>query len=133
MPKPAAGKWPDNITAWEAVSPFASAVSLTNSGTNLFSGELRVYEPLSKKAMVIPGVKVPPGESLWLPLGLSLSPDGLCRDCTVFAPSEHIVYATAELHSVEFENGILAMEFAAPEPGEFGFLPASAAFHEDAG
>jgi hypothetical protein len=42
----------------------------------------------------------------------------LCRDCTNFAPTEHIVYATAELLSIEFENGILAMEFAAPEAGE---------------
>jgi hypothetical protein len=28
------------------------------------------------------------------------------------------VYATAELVAVEYENGVLAMEFAAPEPGE---------------
>src|SRR5207244_13213427 len=38
--------------------------------------------------------------------------------CTNFDATEHIVYATAELLSIDFENGILAMEFAAPEPGE---------------
>jgi hypothetical protein len=42
----------------------------------------------------------------------------LCRECTNFSASEHIVYATAELLSIEFENGILAMEFCAPEAGE---------------
>ena len=51
-------------------------------------------------------------------MSVSLGPDGLCRECTNFAPTEHIVYATAELLSIEFENGILAMEFAAPEAGE---------------
>ena len=49
---------------------------------------------------------------------MSLGPDGLCRECTNFSAAEHIVYATAELLSVEFENGILAMEFAAPAAGE---------------
>jgi hypothetical protein len=49
---------------------------------------------------------------------VSIGPGGLCRECTNFSSSEHIVYATAELHSIEFENGILAMEFSAPEAGE---------------
>jgi hypothetical protein len=77
-----------------------------------------VREPESKRILAIPGVSVPAGESLWLPVAVSLGPDGLCRDCTNFSGAEHIVYATAELLSIEFENGILAMEFAAPEPGE---------------
>src|SRR5450432_1005036 len=118
MPKPAGGKLPEGVTTVELVSPAASAVSISNSGAKPFHDDLRVFEPLTKRIMVIPGVSVGPGESLWLPLSLSLSPEGLCRDCTVFAPSEHIVYATAELLSVEFENGILAMEFTAPEPAE---------------
>ncbi|HXB68931.1 MAG TPA: beta-galactosidase [Candidatus Acidoferrales bacterium] len=118
MPKPLAGKLPEGVTAVELVSPAASAICIANSGVKPFHDDLRVFEPLSKRIMVIPGVSVGPGESLWLPLGLSLSPDGLCRDCIVFAPAERIVYATAELLSVEFENGLLAMEFAAPEPGE---------------
>ena len=49
---------------------------------------------------------------------VTLGPAGLCRECTQFSDAEHIVYATAELLSIEFENGILAMEFAAPAAGE---------------
>jgi len=112
MPKPA------GITAVELVSPAASAVSITNTGTKPFHDDLRVREPESKRILAIPSVSVPAGESLWLPVAVSLGPDGLCRDCTNFSGAEHIVYATAELLSIEFENGILAMEFAAPEPGE---------------
>jgi hypothetical protein len=112
MPSPA------GVTAVELVSPAASAVSITNTGTKPFHDDVRVREPESKRILIIPGVSVPPGESLWLPLGVSIGPDGLCRECTNFSGVEHIVYATAELLSIEFENGILAMEFAAPEPGE---------------
>lgn len=117
MPKPAA-KLPEGVTAVELVSSAASAVSIANSSTKSFHDDLHVFEPLSKRTLVIPGVNVGPGESLWLPVSLSLGPEGLCRDCTEFAPAEHIVYATAELLAVEFENGILAMEFAAPQQGE---------------
>jgi hypothetical protein len=108
----------EGVTAVELVSPAASAVSITNTGTKPFHRDLRVREPLSKRTLVIPGVSVPPGESLWLPVGVSIGRDGLCRECTNFSAAEHIVYATAELLSIEFENGILAMEFAAPQPGE---------------
>ena len=118
MPKPAAGKLPDGVTAVEVVSPVASAVSITNRSKAAFHDDLRVLAPVSKHALVIPGVAVPPGESLWLPLDVSIGPDGLCRECSNFAGAEHIVYATAELLSIEFENGILAMEFAAPEKSE---------------
>jgi hypothetical protein len=118
MPRPAAGALPAGVTAAEQVSAAASAISITNSGTKPFHDDLRVLEPESRRTLVIPGVSVPPGESLWLPLGVSIGPDGLCRECTNFSGVEHIVYATAELLSIEFENGILAMEFAAPEPGE---------------
>ena len=118
MPKPAAGKLPDSVTALELVSGTASAVSLTNRGAQPFRDDLRVYEPASKRTLVIPNVVVPPGESLWLPLTVSIGPEGVCRECSHFAPSEHIVYATAELLAIEYENGILAMEFAAPQAGE---------------
>jgi hypothetical protein len=112
VPKPA------GISAAELVSPAASAVSVTNTGAKPFHDDLRVREPGSNRILVIPGVSVPAGESLWLPIGLSIGGDGLCRECTNFSAAEHVVYATAELLSIEFENGILAMEFAAPEPGE---------------
>jgi hypothetical protein len=118
MPKPAAGALPAGVTAAELVSSAASAIGITNTGTKPFHDDLRVLEPESKRILIIPGVSVPAGQSLWLPLGVSIGPNGLCRECTNFSGAEHIVYATAELLSIEFENGILAMEFAAPEPGE---------------
>jgi Glycosyl hydrolases family 35 len=117
-PKPAAGRFPEGVNAVELVSPSASAVSISNTSRKPFHDDLQVIEPLSKRTLVIPSVSVGPGQSLWLPVSVSLGPDGLCRDCTNFAAPEHVVYATAELLSIEFENGILAMEFAAPEPGE---------------
>ncbi len=118
LPKPPAGKLPEGVDAVELVSPAASAVAITNVSDKPFRDDLRVVEPLTKRTLIVPGVSVGAGQSLWLPLSVSLGPDGLCRDCTNFAPTEHIVYATAELLSIEFENGILAMEFAAPESGE---------------
>jgi hypothetical protein len=118
LPRPAAGKLPEGITAFEVASPAASAVSVTNHGKTPFHDDLRVVEPGSKRIFTIPGVKVPPGESLWLPVSVSIGPDGLCSECSHFAGAEHIIYATAELLSIEFENGILAMEFAAPQAGE---------------
>ena len=98
--------------------PRRAPSAITNASTKPFRDDLRVIEPVSRRTLVIPGVSVGPGESLWLPLSVSIGPDGLCRDCTKFAAPEHIVYATAELLTIEFENGILAMEFAAPEAGE---------------
>lgn len=118
LPKPAAGKLPDSVTAIELISSAASAVCITNRGTRPFVDELRVVEPATRRTTIIPGVKVGPGESLWLPVSVSLGPKGLCRECTNFSVAERIVYATAELLAVEYENGILAMEFAAPEDGE---------------
>ena len=118
LPKPAAGHWPEGVSVAELVSPAASAVSITNASQKPFHDDLRVVEPLTRRVLVVPGVSVGPGESLWLPLSVSLGPDGLCRECTNFAPAENVVYATAELLSIESENGILAMEFAAPEAGE---------------
>lgn len=118
MPKPAAGKLPEGVSAFEMVSGPASAVNITNRSAQPFRDELRVFEPASKRTLVIPNVAVPPGESLWLPIGASIGPSGLCRECSHFSAAEHIVYATAELLAIEYENGILAMEFAAPQPAE---------------
>jgi Glycosyl hydrolases family 35 len=118
LPKPAAGKWPEGVTAFEVTSPAASAVSVTNHGKAPFQDDVRVVEPGSKRIFTIPGVTVGPGESLWLPVSVSIGPDGLCSECSHFAGAEHIIYATAELLSIEFENGILAMEFAAPQAAE---------------
>jgi len=87
-------------------------------GSQPFHDDVRVIDPSSRRTVVIPSVTVPPGEALWLPLDVSLGPGGLCRECSGFSAAEHIIYSTAELLSVEFENGILAMEFAAPQAGE---------------
>jgi glycosyl hydrolase family 35 len=118
MPKPSHGKFSDDITVAQFASHDASAVYITNRGRTSFQEDLRVLEPVMKRAMTIPDVTVPAGESLWLPLHVSIGPRGLCRECSNFSGEEHIVYATAELLAIEFENGILAMEFAAPVPGE---------------
>ncbi|HXS95350.1 MAG TPA: beta-galactosidase [Candidatus Limnocylindrales bacterium] len=118
LPKPAAGKWPDGISAAELTSSAASAVSIVNRGAGAFADDVRVVEPATQKQMLIPNVHVPPHQALWLPLDVSLGQKSLCRECSNFSPAARIIYATAELLSIEFENGILAMEFAAPEPGE---------------
>jgi hypothetical protein len=118
VPKPAAGKLPDGVSVTELISPVASVAAIANRSAAPFHDELRVLDPVTRKPFVIPQVTVPPGESLWLPLAVSIGPDGLCHECSNFSGVEHIVYATAELLDIEFENGILAMEFAAPEAGE---------------
>ena len=118
MPKQAPRKLPAGVTAAELTSAPASAVSVTNRGSQAFHDDLRVLDPASRRTLVIPGVTVPAGDSLWLPLDISLAPGALCRECSPFTPAERMVYATAELLSIEFENGILAMEFAAPQAGE---------------
>jgi hypothetical protein len=118
MPRPAAGSLPEGLTAGELESAAAGAVSITNASSKPFHDDVRVLDPATRHTLIVPGVDVPPGQSLWLPVGVSLGPAGLCRDCSKFAPLESIVYATAELLTVEFENGILAMEFAAPQAGE---------------
>jgi hypothetical protein len=117
LPKPAA-KLPEGVTVFEVASPAASAVSITNRSGKPFQDDLRVLDPALNKPLVIPAVTVPPGESLWLPLNVSIGPNGLCRECSNFSGAEHIVYATAELLSIEYENGLLAMEFAAPQAAE---------------
>lgn len=116
--KPSGGKWPAGLRVANFVSASASAVSITNASPAPFHGDVPVALPNTKRSLVIPGVSVPAGESLWLPVAVTLGSQGLCRDCTNFSPAENIVYATAELTDVEYENGILAMEFSAPVNGE---------------
>ena len=111
-------KLPDSIAIAGLSSPAAGVVSVSNRGTETFHDDLRLYEPAARRTVTIPNVTVPPGESLWLPVNLSLAQNGLCPECSNFSVTERLVYATAELLSIEFENGILAMEFAAPVPGE---------------
>jgi hypothetical protein len=115
---PPEGKLPRGVTAVELVSPEVSAVSVVNRGPTPFRNDITVLDPAAKRPIVIPGVAVPAGDALWLPLNLTLGTNGLCRECSVFSDVERVVYATAEMLTAEFENGILAMEFSAPQPAE---------------
>jgi hypothetical protein len=117
IPKPAAGKFPAGVTAAALISHDASAVSIANRSAQPFQDDLSLTDPSTRRAITIPAVRVPAGESLWLPVGVSLSPKALCSECSNFSGVEQIVFATAELLSIEYENGILAMEFTAPEAG----------------
>jgi hypothetical protein len=108
-PRLANGKPADPLAAAQLSSPGASAVIATNRGPDAFHDDLRAWDPAGKHALTIPRVTVPPGESLWLPVSVSLAGSGLCRECSNFSPNARIVYATAELLAVEYENGILAM------------------------
>lgn len=110
-------------TPGPAVRQFAgdsaiSVVSVVNKATRAWTGELRVHDPASKHMIEIPSVSIPARDALWLPVDVPLTAGPLCKDCTAFANGEHLVYATAELTDLEYENGILAMEFSAPTAGE---------------
>jgi hypothetical protein len=98
-----------------------SVVSVVNKSARAWTGDLRVLDPApngARQMMNVPGVSVPAHDALWLPVNVPLTAGPLCKDCSAFANSDHLVYATAELTTMEYENGILAMEFAAPSPGE---------------
>ena len=117
----AAGKLPPGVTAMELVSRapgVASAVSIANESRQPFRNMVRAWDPFTKRSIEIENVDLAPHQTLWLPVNVSLGGAGLCRECTAFSNAEHIVYATAELQTIEFENGTLAMEFCAPAPAE---------------
>src|SRR5262249_58706848 len=95
-----------------------SAVAISNRTAAGLSGPLRVYDPSAARELIIPKIHAPAGQSLWLAVNVPLANGGLCEDCAAFAPGDRIVYATAELQSIEYENGILACEFTAPVAGE---------------
>jgi hypothetical protein len=117
----AAGRLPPGVTATEMVSRepgVASAVSVSNESRQPFQNTLRAWDPFAKRTIEIEKVHLAPRQTLWLPVNVALGGAGLCRECSAFSNAEHIVYATAELQTIEFENGALAMEFAAPAPGE---------------
>lgn len=117
--RPLAMKLPHGVTVEELrarVPGAVSAVSIVNASPQPFSAELHVLDH-AKHPIVMPPVQVDAGDALWLPIEVPLAAS-ICKECTAFANGEYIVYATAELQSVEFENGILAMEFAAPQAGE---------------
>ena len=117
--RPVTGRLSPGIVAQQLVSPSDfSVLSVVNASSNPVQQQLRVIYPPSQRRIVLPELSLAPGEVLWLPVHLPLNSVRFCRDCSVFSNLDHIVYSTAELNALEYENGILAMEFAAPQPGE---------------
>jgi len=111
--KPAEG-----ISATEFLSPAGvAAVSLINNSNTSWTGEIRATER-GGKAVSLPNVSVPARGAMMLPVHVPLVSGPLCKGCTGFAPSDYLVYATAEMTAMEYENGIIAMEFTAPTAGE---------------
>ncbi len=98
-----------------AGASFASAVNTSHSP---WTGDLRVAYSPSHRFIAVPAVTVPPSGTVRLPVNIPLMAGPLCHDCTGFATPDHLIYATAELTAMEYENGILAMEFYSPAAGE---------------
>ncbi|MDQ6699998.1 MAG: hypothetical protein M3Z36_07415 [Acidobacteriota bacterium] len=116
---PVSGKFPEGVAARQLwFIHAASVISIVNRSVTAYHGDLRVLYPLSKRAMSLPRVEVPPGEALWLPVNIPLANGPLCKDCIGLGNGDRLIYATAELTAAEYENGILAMEFSAPAAGE---------------
>ena len=114
-----AGKLPARVQAQQLwANRGASAVSVVNKSHAPFQGALRVFYPATEKRIELPSIYLAPDEALCLPVHIPLATEGFCQDCSGFGNGDHIVYATAELNDVEYENGILAMEFAAPRAAE---------------
>lgn len=117
--RPVNGRLPASLVAHQLIAGRgASVVSVINETNAEFAGALRVFYPPSERRIALPEIHLAPDEALWLPVNIPLAGESLCRDCSGFANTDHIIYATAELNAVEYENGILAMEFSAPRPGE---------------
>lgn len=95
-----------------------SVVSLINRSAKAWTGELKVFYGAAKRQIGIQNVTVPARDALWLPVDVPLTAGPLCKDCSAFGNADHLIYATAEMTAMEYENGILAMEFAAPAGGE---------------
>ncbi|HYA17589.1 MAG TPA: hypothetical protein VEF06_08995 [Bryobacteraceae bacterium] len=113
LPATTPPKLPTGITVRQFTGPSGiSVVSVINRSNAPWTGEVRALYPVAKKAIGIPSVTVPAHDSLWLPVNIPL------LGGNAFAALDHVIYANAELIDMEYENGILAMEFAAPKPGE---------------
>jgi hypothetical protein len=95
-----------------------SFVSIVNASSKPWAGAVKAMHPVQKRVVDLPAVTVPAHDSLWLPVDVPLMAGPLCKDCSAFATVDRLVYATAEITAMEYENGILAMEFTAPTAGE---------------
>jgi hypothetical protein len=95
-----------------------SLASVINDSPDAWTGEVRVMYPALQRPIALPTVSVAAYNVLWLPVNVPLMAGPLCTGCAGFAPTDHLAYATAELTDMEYENGVLAMEFIAPSAGE---------------
>ncbi len=82
------------------------------------TGVLSVPDPRTGRRILVNGLNLPARQALLMPINLPLALPEVCPDCSRFAPDERLVWATAELVSVDFENGVLGMEFIAPAEAE---------------
>ncbi len=112
-----AGKLPEGVTAAQLIGP-ASAVSIVNHRAQPWSGQVRVFYPPAKHSIILPTLRIAAGDALWLPVNVPLAKGPFCKNCDALGNGDSLVYATAELTGIEYENGILAMEFNAPMEGE---------------
>jgi len=110
-------KSPEGLSVTEFQSPAGAAVSIINNSKTAWTGEIKAVDR-GGKAVLLPNASVPAHGAMMLPVHVPLVSGSLCKGCSGFAPSDYLVYATAELNTMEYENGIIAMEFAASEPGE---------------
>ena len=114
----AGAKPPEGISVTEFLSPAGvAAISVINNSKAAWAGELRAIER-GGKPVSLPNVAIPARGAMMLPVHVPLVSGPLCKGCTGFAPSDYLVYATAEMTAMEYENGIIAMEFTAPSAGE---------------
>jgi hypothetical protein len=95
-----------------------SLASVTNDTPNPWQGDVRLMYPALDRVIEVPGVVLSAHDVLWLPVDIPLAEGPLCSGCNGFAPTDHLAYATAELTAMEYENGVLAMEFIAPKAGQ---------------
>jgi len=109
--------YPLSVTEFTAPNG-AGAVSLVNDSAADWTGGVGAYFSPAKQHLAIPNVNVRKGGVLFLPVNLPLYDEAFCHNCQALSKNDRIIYATAELTTVEYENGILAMEFCAPSGGE---------------
>ncbi len=108
---------PDSVSLVQRAAPDASVVSLINRGKSAWTGEVHVALPSFKHTIRIPDVVVDARDALLLPVDVAFADQRLCRFCSGMSNSERLLYATAELTAIEYENGILSFEFYAPHAG----------------
>ena len=96
----------------------AEAIDIVNDTAADWTGDVAAFFAPAKQNISIPNVHVAKGSALFLPVDIPLGDNAFCRNCQALSKNDRIIYSTAELTGVEYENGILAMEFCSPSPAE---------------